>query len=195
MYRFLIIIISLTVTACVQMGPVLPEIALPPERIWFESYSILPLNEVGWIIGGRDSTRAMLGKHGESPDETNVIESSLVIAPIYKDDATFIKFVRESQEADTNPDRFNPLRHEFSTTNKDDNPCVISHLAAEDTQAKKRSGKSGDMILEMKVLTCYHVRREVYLINVVYSQRYYQGFRDPKFDEKASYIFDNVWIK
>jgi hypothetical protein len=60
------------------MQPRLQEVQVPPERISQKSYSLMPLNEKGWLIAGRNPYQLALVKRGESTDETLAIQATLI---------------------------------------------------------------------------------------------------------------------
>jgi hypothetical protein len=180
------------VASCASMQPRLPEVQLPPERISQKGYSLVPLNEKGWLIVGRNAYQMALAKHGENPDETFAIQAILFRLSAFKTNEEFVRLIKEGQVKDTNPQRFKILEHEVASYPTKGTDCAKSHMMAEDHAAVKRSGKSGDMVLEMLTLTCAHPKNRNVGISVIYSQRYYSDQRDSAFVEKGTSVLNSV---
>ena len=169
------------------------EIQVPPERFLLKGFSFMPLNEKGWLIGGRNPHRAVLGKRGDNPDETLAIEANVFEGPpMLKSSEEFVRLIKEAETKNTNPARFKVFKHEVSPYMEKGNNCVRSHMAAEDHAAVKRTGKAGHMVLEKLTLICVHPKDNRAGINVAYSQRYYPDQRDPKFLEKATSVLNSI---
>ena len=182
----------LVVTACAPMQPRLQEVQVPPERISQKGYSLVPLNEKGWLIAGRNPYQLAIGKYGESTDETVAIQATLIKLPAFTTGEEFVRLVKEGQAKDTDPQRFTMIKHEVTAyTDKGPN-CVKSHMVAEDHAAVKRSGKTGYMVLEALTLTCAHPTDNNIGVNVTYSHRYYPDQKDSGFLEKASNVLNSV---
>ena len=182
---------ALVVTSCTSMQPSFPEVQIPPERISQKGYSLVPLNEKGWLIGGRNSYQLALGKRGENPDETFAIQAILFRWPVFKTNEELVRLINEGQAKDTDPQRFKIIKHEVTAYPKKGTDCVKSHMVSEDA-AVKRSGKSGHMIIEALTLTCAHPKDKNLGVNVTYSQRYYPEQRESAFLEKATRVLNSV---
>ena len=179
----------LLLTSCAS----LQEIQVPPERFVQKGFSFMPLNEKGWLIGGRNPHRAVLGKQGDNPDETLAIEADVLGGfPVLKSNEELLHLVKETEAKNTDPSRFKVLKYEVSPYMDKGRNCARSHMAAEDHAAVKRSGKSGRMILEALALICIHPKDKNVGISVKYSQRYYPDQRDPKFLEKATSVLNSI---
>ncbi len=172
--------------------PPSPEIQIPPERISQNGYSLVPLNEKGWLIAGRNAYQLAIGKRGENPDETFAIQAIPFRLSAFKTNEEFVSMVREGQENDTERPRFKIVKHEVTAYPMSGTDCAKSHMVTEDRAAVKRTNRSGDMILEVLTLTCAHPKDKSYGISIIFSQRYYPGQRDPALIEKAASVLTSV---
>ena len=72
---------ALAVASCAAVQPRFPEkfqeVQIPPERISQKGFSLVPLNETGWVITGRSASQLALGKLGKTPEENVVIRADL----------------------------------------------------------------------------------------------------------------------
>jgi hypothetical protein len=152
----------------------------------------MPPNEKGWFIAGRDQYRAALAKTGERPDESFAIQSTLVKLPTFTTTEDLVRFVKEGQAKDTNPQRFKVMVHDTVLQRQKGVDCAGSHFLVEDLAAVKRTTRTGGMLLEAMSLTCPHPANKTVGVTVTYSHRYYPEQKDPAFDEKAKRILDSV---
>jgi hypothetical protein len=180
------------ITGCAPMQPKLQELQVPPDRIHQKGYSLVPPNEKGWLIAGRNETQVALVKAGTNADESIAIQAVTFQLPEFKSTEDFVRLVKEGQAHDTDPKRFLIKKHEVADDPKKEGNCARSHLVAEDNAAVKRSGKSGSMILAALTLTCAHPKNKSVGVNVSYSHRYYPGQEDAGFVEKATNVLDSV---
>ncbi len=68
-HKLLTLCAAFAVASCASMHPQPPEVQLPPERISLKGFSLVPLNEHGWLIGMRNPRLLSLGKLGKYPEE------------------------------------------------------------------------------------------------------------------------------
>jgi hypothetical protein len=190
--KMAMICITLLVASCASTRPQLAEIQVPPERIKLNGYSLVPLNEKGWIVADRNGDQLALGRQGDNPDETFVIQAIPFKLPAYKTKDEFVSQIKEGQIKDTDPQRFKIVSHEVSAYPVKGADCVKAHMIADDSAATKRSGKTGDMVLEVTSLNCALPGKKDVGISIAYSQRNYPGQGDPAFEEKAASILDSV---
>jgi hypothetical protein len=170
--------------SCVPLPKSLPVIETPPVRMHQTGYSILPLDEPGWEIGKKDRIELVIGKRGNM-DHTYVYRSLLVKLEPYTNPGEFVDVVKKSINNDVDTTRFNTVKHETVPHRFQSAICARSHLLHEDKKALKSSSKPGNMIMEMRVLTCGHPKDKQVGVMVIYSERYWPGDRDPKFDSRA----------
>jgi hypothetical protein len=65
-------------------------------------------------------------------------------------------------------------------------------LVVEDQKTVKRSSRQGNMVMEMLTMTCAHPKDKRVGVNVVYSERYYPGERDPRLDIRTKEILNGL---
>lgn len=184
-----LLVVLLVVAAC---APRLQEVQVPPERIFRNGYSLVPLNERGWFIAGGNPYQLGIGKSGEGPDETLAIQAVLVKLPAFTTSEEFVRLVKEGQVKDTDPKRFKVIKHDSAAYPEKAPNCAKAYALAEDNAALKRSRLTGHMLLEMLALTCAHPKDNTIGVNVAYSHRYYPGQKDDRFLEKASSVLNSV---
>jgi hypothetical protein len=177
------------VTSC---APRLQEVQVPPERIFKKGYSLVPLNEKGWFIAGRNPYQLDMGKSGEGPDETVIIHAVLVRLPPFTTSEEFVHLVKEGQAKDTDPKRFKTISYDVTAYPEKGPHCAKSYGVMEDHAAVKRSRLTGYMLLEILTLTCAHPKDNSVGVSVTYSQRYYPETKVSGFLEKASGILSSV---
>ncbi len=183
---------ALLATSCASLAPRLPAVPVPPQRISQKGYSLMPLNEPGWMIGVRNSYQLALLKRGEDPEGTLAIQATLVNLPAFSTDEELARLVKDRQAQDTDPQRFTVMKHEVTAYSQQGTACVKSHLVTEDHMAVKRSGTPGDMVLEALTLTCPHPKDRHVGVNITYSQRYYPEQKDPAFLGKATRVLSSI---
>jgi hypothetical protein len=187
---------ALAVASCAPVQPRFPEkfqeVQIPPERISQKGFSLVPLNETGWVITGRSASQLALGKFGKTPEENVVIRAILFQLPAFKTNEEFVRLIKEVQAKGINPQRLKIIKHEVVMYPKNGTDCAKSHVVIEDHGAAKKVGKTGVMVQETVTLTCAHPRDKGVGINVGYSHRYYPEQRDPMFLEKATSVLDSV---
>lgn len=183
---------ALALTASATAQTRFPSVPTPPERILQNGYSFLPPNEKGWFIAGRNTTQLALIKSGSSPDESIAIQARPFRLPKFKTGEEFVRLIQDGQAKDIDPQRFNILKNEMSSARMQGTECAKSHMLTEDRAAVKRSGQSGNMILEALALSCAHPSDKNAGISIVYSHRYYPQQGDPSFMEKAELVLNSV---
>ncbi len=182
----------LTVAACAATQPMGQNVELPPKPLLQEGFSLMPLNEEGWVINRRKSNLVILGKYGKNPDQTFAISAGLIRLPPFETTEEFVRLVKEGQSQDTDPKRFTTIKHEVTSYPKNGAECARSHWVAVDHAAAKRSGQPGDMSFESLTFLCAHPKDKKIGLNVFYSQRSYPGQEDPAFLEKAATVLNSV---
>jgi hypothetical protein len=161
-------------------------------RIYQKGYSLVPVNEKGWLIAGRSPYQVVIIKYGESTDETLAIQTSLIKLPTFTTSEEFVRLIKDGQVKDTDPQRFRMITHDVTAYPEKGRNCAKSHMVAEDRGAVKRSGKEGSMVLEGLTLTCAHPKDNTVGVNVTYSHRYYPEQKVSGFLDKASTVLNSV---
>lgn len=178
------------ISACATTRPVMQEVSLPPQRIFLNGYSLVPLDEKGWLIGLRDRDAVVLGKQGNDPDENMIIRAFAEVLPPLKSEEEFIGFAKSIliMEGAT---RHKVLSQQTRPVKVKSQSCVRSDTVMEDHNAVKRSAKTDPMILEVYSLVCKHPNGSTGIV-VAYSHRFYAGQKDLEAGGKAQNIFDSL---
>lgn len=177
---------------CASTSPVMEELSIPPTRITQKGYSLVPLNEKGWLVRGRNPVQLALGKLTENPDESFVIHATMVKVGPYKTKEDFVRLIKDSQARDTDPQRFKTFKHDVTAYTKNATECARSHSIVEDNAAARASGNKGIMILEVLALSCAHPKDKSVAVYIGFSQRYYAGHRDSAFMDKANTVLSSL---
>lgn len=178
------------ISSCATSRPAMQEVSLPPQRIAQNGYSLVPLNEAGWLIGHRGSEMLVLGKRGSDPDENIVIRAFAKVLPPLKSDEEFIGFAKSVLIME-GAARHKVLSERTKLMKVKSQSCARSDTVTEDHGAVKRSSRTGPMILEVFSLLCKHPNGSTGVL-VAYSHRFYQGHADAESPQKAQKIFDSL---
>ena len=179
--------ILLSVASCASFQ----SISIPPERIVQTGYSLIPLNEKGWRLGQRNPVQLVIGKVSDNPDESLIIQSTIVKIRPYKTKEEFVQLVKENQATDTD-ERFASKQFDVSSYDEKGTDCAKSYALSEDKAASRKSGHSGTMIIELLSLTCAHPKNNRFAVYVGYSHRYYPGHQDKEFNQKAWTVMSSL---
>ena len=166
------------------------EVPLSPQRIILSGYSLVPLDEKGWVIGQRSHETLVLGKRGKDPDENMIIRAFAEVLPPLKSDEEFIGFAKSVLVME-GAARHKVLSQQTKLVKIKSQPCVRTDTVMEDHNAVKRSSRTDPMILEAYSLTCKHPNGSTGIL-VAYSHRFYPGQKDPEAGVKAQKIFDSL---
>lgn len=178
------------ISSCATTRPAMQEVSLPPQRIALNGYSLVPLDEAGWLIGHRNPETLVLGKRGSDPDENIIIRAFAKVLPPLKSDEEFVGFAKSVliMEGAT---RHKVLSQQTKLVKVKSQSCARSDTVMEDHGAVKRSSKTDPMILEAFSLPCKHPNGSTGIV-VAYSHRFYQGHGDAESSKKAQKIFDSL---
>lgn len=185
-----LVAIAAGTSSCAPVRPSMEELPLPPQRIVQRGYSLLPLNEAGWLIGYRDPEKLVLGKRGNNPDETFVIRSFTQVLPPLKSQEEFIGFAKSVLIME-GAARHKVISQEEKQVIVKGQSCVQTDTLMEDHEAVKRSSRTEPMILQAHSLLCKHPNGSTAVL-IAYSHRYYQGNQDQASARKAQTIFDSI---
>lgn len=178
------------ISACATTRPTMLEVPLPPQRIILNGYSLVPLDEKGWLIGQRGPETLVLGKPGNDPDENMIIRAFASVLPPLKSDEEFIGFAKSILIME-GAARHKVLSQQAKLVKVKSQSCVRSDTVMEDHEAVKRSSRTDPMILEAYSLVCKHPNGSTGIL-VAYSHRFYSGQKDTEAGIKAQRIFDSL---
>jgi hypothetical protein len=166
------------------------EVKLPPRIILKSGYSLVPLNEPGWLIGYEDSGRLVLGRPGSDPDENAIIRSFTELIPQFKSEEEFAGFSKSVLVAEGSA-RHKILSMTTTPLTIKGQACMKTDTVLEDHAAVKQTSRTGMMILESYALLCKHPNKSIGIV-IAYSHRYYPGHQDPNSANKAQELFDSL---
>jgi hypothetical protein len=175
--------------SCAPARPQFTEVSVPPVREQHQGFSLMPLDESGWLILAKRPEGIVLGKQ-VGPDENHIIRAFTQVIPPFKSQDEFIGYAKTALSME-DPARHKLLSHSDKTIKFKGQPCVRTYDMMEDHKAVKRSDRSDFMILEASSLVCEHPHKGVAVI-VAYSYRYYPGHDDKGLANKAQKIFDSI---
>ena len=178
---------------CVLLGTVLCGQALSapkllpqsPKPLRHKGFTVLPFAERGWFVVKRSPYRLVLARHGTLIDESFAVVVGLFKLPQFEGNRSFVKYIKTGQRTTTKSDRFRRLKVRAKIHQTEKARCVYYHTRVEDHAAKRRSNKTGPMILEIVGYTCQHPVDPRVGINISISKRYYPGSQDKKLMNKA----------
>jgi hypothetical protein len=194
MKRQLIVMLSVMVLAvmgCTPLRPAMKEVPIPPHIVLKNGYSLVPLDEPGWLIAYEDSEKLVLGRRAAAnPDETFVIRSFIQVLPPLKSDEEFIGFSK-SVLVMVGAKRNKILSQDTMPLTIKGQSCVRNDTVLEDHAAVKRTSRSENMVIESYALLCKHPNNGVGIL-LEYSHRCYPENRDPDSAKKAKELFDSI---
>jgi len=182
------------VAGCASPGLRPQLLTLPPQPIAIAGHAVLPPNEAGWIRTPTPPEKLVIGRRGELPDETFVIDASPIPLQPFNSPQELLGQVKSLNTARLSPaDRFRILEHEVHAERRRPHDCVLTYLVAEDKLAVKRTTPvPGLMILEVSALTCAVPGDRAQGITVAYSRRYNKEHRNPAFRQAAEGLLATV---
>jgi len=167
-------------------------VQLPPERSYHRGFSLIPLNEDGWIINQKDYNWLILGRYGSSQEETYVISTDIWGPPTVNSQSEFFETIKENQTRNLDTTRYTRIDFDVKPYPKKGEYCARIYIKTEDNAAVTHGGVVDHMILEMLALSCRHPKNTNMAIDVTYSHRHFPEKSDPLFSKKAEVLFDSV---
>ena len=189
---YLLLFAALGAAACSAGRPNLSEVTLPPARSNHVGFSLVPLNEPGWLVLQKAPGFVAFGKRGGDPDETFGLQASSTSVPKYASNDDFYASTRNPPPTGGPPGRFRLVSYQSRPAPDKGEKCVRAHSLAEDHSPTRPSKRTEFMLLEAYTLLCVHPKNSTVGIAVTFSQRYYSGNRAARLDKDAEVIFSSV---
>jgi len=167
---------------------------LPPARSTHLGFSLVPLNEQGWLVLADRPEQFALRKAGAEPDEGYAVQGSTTSLPAFASPEAFLAEVVKRGTADSVAGRFKLVAHSAQLAPATGDMCARTHTVTEDHAPVRRSSRSGPMILEIYAITCAHPGNRAIGVMVGYSERYYPGHRDPRLEKSADTLLGSVTL-
>ncbi len=189
-FNLILTVMAVVVMGCTPLRPAIKEVPRPPHIILKNGYSLVPLDEPGWLVGYEDSEKLILGRHGDNPDETFIIRSFIQTLPLLKSEEEFIGFSKSVlvMEGAT---RHKIVSQKTIPLTIKGQSCARNDTILEDHAAVKRISRNENMIIESYTLFCKHPNNSVGIL-LEYSHRCYADNKDPDSAKKAQELFDSI---
>lgn len=71
------------------------DLPYPPQRVFQNAYSFMPLAELGWKTLVRDAHRLAFARAGSNPDETFGIQGRMFRLPAFSSSEEFVEIIRK----------------------------------------------------------------------------------------------------
>lgn len=181
----------LTLTAPVHAELRVQPVTPPLQRLVQPGYQLQPPAEPGWVVASRSPYQLILGKAGSGVDESYIIEATLIHIPADQTDQ-LQQWVRESENRDSDPQRFAQQTHEVAAYEGKNTRCIASHTVSQDLQPHRRSGGNAPMVLELYAYTCLLPTNPTLALHLGYSYRHEPGHADPQLAQKANQLILGV---
>lgn len=176
----------MTMASCATFQP--QEVKMPPEKLSQKGYSLVPLNEKGWLIVERSAYDVTLLKQGVTPDEVFAIQAMPYKLPVFKTREEFARLIKEDLGKSIEQKGSKILKHEVFDYLISETDCIKSYKTIEDLTPIDITGKpikSGDIIFEVLSLFCVHPKDKNKGFTIIYSHQHHLGESDILFAEKA----------
>jgi hypothetical protein len=169
-------------------------------RLFRDTYSFVPPNGPRWHLKGKHYVGNMpmdmsIQQEGVTPYELNTLSAMrLGDAPFYETEQKLVDALTAAERVTfVDTSRYTFLEHEVTAYTDLKAKCALSHRLLEDAQALlSRSGERGPMIREVLELSCVHPSASDLVVQITYSHRYQDGFRNPDFVDQANRVFQSI---
>ena len=168
--------------------PNITKISLPPKLIVKDSFSLLPLNEDGWIVDVQGNDTLLLRRRFVS-GETRVISGFVRPMPADATDDGFLTFAKAIKKID-DPKRLVDFKQETQKDDSSGKDCVRVRSTMKDMRPRN-TGRSDPMIIDSLFWVCKHPDGKKAVI-VEYSDRFYPGNEEATFEQNAEAIFHGL---
>ena len=189
-----VLLLAAVASGCAPSRPMLVPVSLPPVRSTHLAFSLVPLNEPGWLVLASRPDLLALAKQGGNADETFAVQGSVMKFPEFASAAAFLAEVERYVSKPVPASRFKYVSHSIRPAPEKGDRCARAHSVFEDHAPVRHTSRTGHMILEGYFLMCTHPRNPAVAITVGFSQRYYPGSRDPQLEKSAETLLGSVTL-
>lgn len=141
------------------------------DRQQHPGFSIIPPTGAHWRRPPVPAGSVIFARKGKSPTHTvSIAVYAVTLQPEWQTSEEFLKFVKQSRAADTDPKRFKILVNELTLDDRFGKFCVKYHTKVEDQAAPSRRGKE-PLILEVTGYACIHPAAPDRYFDIQYSER------------------------
>jgi hypothetical protein len=176
---------AVSLFAC-SSTPQLQSQAAPDMEIVQKGFSLLLPNQDEWKIVKKNEYKVVLSKQGLTNKERYTIQALVVKLPKFMNDQEFMKFVSKRMKKSQQQTDGKVIEQHAQLIDGLNEKCVRYN------SKEQYSGKSKPVILETVNFTCRHSDRDYAGVYLAYSKKYFQGYDDKNFAEKAESLFNNM---
>jgi hypothetical protein len=186
-YLISIALCSLSITACAPMQSKFQELQVPPERIFQRGYSLMPMNEAGWVIFKRDQDQVELAKVLKDSKEVWGIRAYPFRLPEFQSIEEIPRLKKEHIVEGMDPLDIKEV--DVAAYSKKGVNCFKWYLEAIDN-SPTISDKPG--LMKVIGLMCLHPNKQDIGVEVLVQYSNHEGAGDSAFIEKATRVIDSV---
>ena len=187
-------VLATMVLACAAGNAQPLALPLSPVRSNHQGFSLVPLNERGWLVLADRPDQLALWKAGANPDESYAVQGRTTRFPVFASPEAFLAEMGKRGVEDSPAGRFKLVAHSVQLAPDKGDMCARMHTVIEDHAPARRSSRTGPMILEIYAITCAHPGNRTTGVTVGYSERYYPGHRDPQLETSAAKLLATVTL-
>ncbi|MDH5370554.1 MAG: hypothetical protein OEW99_11055 [Gammaproteobacteria bacterium] len=158
----------------------------PDVEIVQKGFSLLLPNKDEWKIVKKDEFKVVLSKKGITNQEQYTIQALVVKLPKFVNDQEFMKFVSKRMKKSQQQSDGKVIEQHAQLIDGLSEKCVKYN------SKEQYSGKNKPVILETVNFTCRHSDKDYAGVYLAYSKKYFQGYDDKNFAEKAETLFNNL---
>ena len=173
-----VLLLAAVASGCAPSRPMLAPVSLPPARSTHLAFSLVPLNEPGWLVLASRPDLLALAKPGSNADETFAVQGSAMKVTVYASAEAFLSEVARYVSTPMPASRFKYLSHSIRPAPEKGGRCARAHSVFEDHAPVRHTSRTGHMILEGYFLMCTHPRNPAVAITVGFLHCYYPVSRD-----------------
>jgi len=184
---YFLLVLLLALAGCYSPRSNVTQVLSPSQPIVKDSFSLLPLNESGWVSFGQNDG-LWLGTRGSEENETRVVTAFVRPMPANMTDDGFFTFAKSVKKVD-GPGWLKVLKQEAWKDNSTGKDCVKVHTTLRDSNPRVAVKKPDPtMIIDSLYWVCKHSDGKKAVI-VEYSHRFYPEGEDAGFAKKAETVF------
>lgn len=183
---FICCLILLFTSSCVSTHQNWKNVTDFDKRINMIGFSVMPPSAGDdWHIANK--TEAEIVFSGKNRRAGSTLAAFAFIYQLPNDIKTnddFLKFSDKYRELNSDPNRYEIMKHDEFAEEKNNVFCIQYHLLTKDKNAYTSSGYK-KMVLEIYGVTCRHPDNQSYAVDMSFSEKYEEKNQPPDLEEKA----------
>ena len=188
MYRIVVIFLSIFITSCATVAPVVN----PNDSISIYGVSSLPPQNGDWSVLTVSGYQMSLTKNGSIKNESLAVNVSIYQLPVFPTDEGFLKHVIQGRAAEPDIGRFEVLTNSESIATLNGANCVVYHSISKDKRAQIQGGDTAVMLLENRGYNCKHPENVTVGVIIEYSLRHFPESEYLSFEKNANEFASNI---